>query len=195
MKCIIVAKGPTAKKLKKSDYPDDYIVCINQACILVDFPDFVVMNDIDSLDGLTTNDVKHIKTFIIPEYPHINERMSPHITKDDFIERLNQLGYTGNVNTFNLHTAPLMKQSLITVSPHCVTTTHTAIYYFNKKYSIQDFETYGFLKGNGYHGQFNQIANTEQKQHIANSYNTKLNYFNNCLTKIIGTLRINVIMY
>lgn len=195
MKCIIVAKGPTAKKMKKADYPNDYIVCINQACILVDYPDFVVMNDIDSLDGLTTTDVAHIKTFVIPEYPHINARMSIHVTKTDFIEKLNQLGYTGTVTTFNLHTAPFMKSSLITVPPSCETTTHTAIYYFHMKYAIKDFETYGFLKGNGYNQHFNKITNTKSKQDIANSYNVKQRYLTDCLTKIVNTLRINVNMY
>ena len=142
---IIVAKGPTAKYLMKNDYPDTIIIGINQACIFIDKPDFVFMNDIDSLDGLTSIDVQNIECFVIPEYPHIHEGMNINITKDDFIERLNNLNYMGRIETFNLHTSPSMKSGLVTTENTCVTTVHTAIYYMNKRYNLDVFETYGFL--------------------------------------------------
>ena len=46
MSAIIVAKGPTAKQIYKDDYPDTYIVGINQACKFIDKPDYVFMNGI-----------------------------------------------------------------------------------------------------------------------------------------------------
>ena len=147
---IIVAKGPTAKRMCKLDYPNTYIVCINQACCLVDKPDFVVMNDIEALDGLTLADIKDVQTFVIPEYPHLNGKSSLSITKKDFVNKLDTLGFVGNVQTYNLYNSPSKKNKSITVSSNCVSTTHTAICYLNLKYNATNFETYGFLKGSGY---------------------------------------------
>ena len=52
MSAILVGKGPSAKSVVKHDYPDTFVVAINQACKLIDAPDYVFMNDIDSLKGL-----------------------------------------------------------------------------------------------------------------------------------------------
>ena len=156
---IIVAKGPTAKRMCKLDYPNTSIVCINQACCLVDKPDFVVMNDMESLNGLTLADIKDVQTFVIPEYPHLHGKSSLSITKKDFVNKLDTLGYVGNVHTYNLYNSPSKNNDSIVLSPDCVSTTHTAICYLNLKYNVTNFETYGFLKGSGYNEEIEKIAN------------------------------------
>jgi len=61
MDCVIIAKGPTAKCLHKSDFPNTMLIAVNQAVKLVDKPDLVVMNDIDAgLYGLEKKDIMNV---------------------------------------------------------------------------------------------------------------------------------------
>ena len=180
MKAIVVAKGPTAKRLRKEDYTDAYLVAINQACKLIDKPDYVFMNDIESLKGLSSEDIKEVGCFVIPEFPHQNERATVNITKTNFIDKLKNLNFTGKIETFNLHTGPVKKDGLLTTIPECRTTSHTAIYYLSKIYGVKQFETYGFLIQNQYgyqneqfykdtdHYTVEQIKRIYEKSYIVN---------------------------
>jgi hypothetical protein len=183
-KCIIIAKGPTAISLKKKDHPNDVIVCINQACKLVDEPDFVFMNDIESLWGLTEKDIKGVKHFVIPEYPHKHRKPQLAVTHETFRQELNKLRYSGEISIFNLHTSPKKDAKLISTTKDCSTTTHTAIYYLYNKFGFKNFVTYGFLMGNGYNEIFNDLTikcnhkhqkeNMNEITRIKNMYNISL---------------------
>lgn len=179
MSAIIVAKGPTAKQIYKDDYPDTYIVGINQACKFIDKPDYVFMNDIESLKGLTSEDVKQVQCFVIPEFPHQNARATVSITKTDFITKLNKLNYTGKVVSFNLHTGPVKKDGVLTTIHACTTTSHTAIYYMSKVHGVTHFETYGFLIQNEYGYQneefYTYISETHSENDIKHIYKRDFN--------------------
>ena len=187
-KCIIIAKGPTAISLKKKDHPNDVIVCINQACKLVDEPDFVFMNDIESLWGLTENDIKGVKHFVIPEYPHEHEKAHLSVTHDTFTQELNKLRYSGKISIFNLHTSPKKNTKLVSTTSDCLTTTHTAIFYLYKTFGLQTMVTYGFLMGNGYKKMFNDL---EIKCNHHNDKEQELN----ALTKIKKMYNLSLTMH
>ena len=195
MTAILVGKGPSAKSIIKKNYPESYVIAINQACKLIDDPDYVFMNDIDSLKGITSEDIKGVKCFIIPEYPHKNEKASVSVTKNDFIQRLRQLDYTGNIQTFNLHTGPVKKDALLTVTSDCVTTGHTAIYYMSVVHDVKVFETYGFLVLNkdGYHNrQFYEDTNHYTEDEIKCIYKKKFFKHEQALSRIVNKLGIQV---
>lgn len=186
-KCIIVAKGPTAKYFYKRDHERDIIVGINQACKLIDHPDYVFMNDVESLTGLTSDDVTNIKTFIIPEYPHINSRPNRNITYLDFKKKLDKLNFQGNIVTFNLHTSPKINPLLLITSEFCVTTTHTAIFYMNKVLHITNFDTYGFLikDADGYNDEINCLLKQNKYLIEASQCHSKNYVYNEkCLHEI-----------
>jgi hypothetical protein len=194
-KCIIIAKGPTAISLKKKDHPNDVIVCINQACKLVDEPDFVFMNDIESLWGLTEKDIKGVKHFVIPEYPHKHEKPHLTVTHETFKQELNKLRYNGEISIFNLHTSPNNNKNLISTTKDCLTTTHTAIYYLHNKFGIKNFVTYGFLMGNGYNKSLEYLTKNSNylalmsKSYTSNKHTLLVNAFQNMQNK----LNLNVI--
>ena len=181
--CIIVAKGPTAKKLKKKDYPNTVLIGVKQAFLLIDEPDFVLMNDIEGLNDLEKGDLAHVKCFLIPEYVHKGFKPHEH-GKRDFIHKLKELGYTGKVQTYNLKQPPGCKKNdqVVTLSGHCVTSTHTALAYMSQVYGIKTFHTYGFLiEGQtGYRGDFYNSNKKEQnvKRQYDRFYNMHLNSFN-----------------
>ena len=145
-KVVIVAKGPTAKRIYRRDHPDDILVGINQGLKMIDDVDYVFMNDMESLEGLTSEDIKRVRKFVIPEYPHYKCKFDWSMDHVVFREKLKELGYEGEVELFNLYTSPMPRGDLITVSSNCTTTTHTAIYYLNKKLGSVEYDTYGFLK-------------------------------------------------
>ena len=195
MNAVIVAKGPTATYLKKKQWTNTLLIGINQACKLIDKPDFVFMNDIESLKGLTAEDVKDVKCFVIPEYPHINLKPNIHLTKKDFLNKLSELDYTGNVETFNYYTTPNSVPSLLTTNSDCITTVHTAIFYMSKVYNIQRFRTFGFLisNRNEYHNEtFYEYQKQFSKNEIRDLYASKYEQHLGCLNRIIETLNINV---
>ena len=195
MSAIIVAKGPTAKPIFKKDYPDSYVIAINQACTLIDTPDYVFMNDIESLKGITSEDIKGVKCFIIPEYPHKNGKPSLSVTQKDFVEKLRQLDYTGNIETFNLYTGPVKKNPLLTVTSDCVTTGHTAIYYMSVVHNVKVFDTYGFLVVNR-HGYYNRqfydagIHHTEDE--VKCNYKRSFVKHTKALDRIVNAFNIQV---
>ena len=193
-KCIIIAKGPTAISLKKKDHPNDVIVCINQACKLVDEPDFVFMNDMESLFGLTENDLKGVKHFVIPEYPHEVEKPNLKVTHLRFRHELDKLKYTGKISIFNLHTSPKRNVELISTTNDCKTTTHTAIFYLHHQFGFTNFVTYGFLMGNGYHKDLQYLTkDSNHRASISKSYSNKHTDFVKAFQKIQEQLNINVV--
>lgn len=197
--CIIVAKGPTARYLKKSDFPNTYLVCINQACKFVDKPDFVFMNDIESVNGLTCDDIKYVKHFVVPEYPHMNEVFNINVTKEFFIDWLSKNEFKGKLLTYNLHTSPFINKNLIITDPNCVTTLHTAIYYMNKIFKLKQFITYGaFIKHlKGYHVDMEYLikehSNPIYKYNIVVNHYSNIFEFNvNCLATIEKLLNLQI---
>jgi len=195
MKAILVAKGPTAKRLCKDDYTDTYIVAINQACKLIDKPDYVFMNDIESLKGLTPEDVRYVQCFVIPEFPHQNERATVSVTKNNFIDKLRNLHFTGKIETFNLHTGPVKTDGLLTTIPECRTTSHTAIYYMSKKHGVKHFETYGFLIENEYgyqNEQFYKDTDHYTIQQIKHIYEKSFNVNIKSLNIIKALCKFNI---
>ena len=198
MSAILVGKGPSAKNIKKMDFPQTSVIAINQACKLIDQPDYVFMNDIDSLKGVTSVDVQNVKCFVIPEYPHHNEKASLNVTKHDFVNKLKQLNYSGKIETFNLHTGPFKKDALLTTISHCKTTGHTAIYYMSKVYGIKSFDTYGFLimHKDGYHNQqFYEDTNHYTESQIKRIYKNKFDKHEQALCHITKALDIQVNRY
>jgi hypothetical protein len=157
-----MAKGPTAKNIYRKDHPQSILVGINQGLQLIDDVDYVFMNDIESLCGLTSEDLRGVKTFVIPEYPHKKCRFDWSNDHVVFCDRLKELDYKGNVLLFNLHTSMLPRGDLINVSTNCTSTTHTAIYCLNKMFGYDDFETYGFLK-KGKYGYLKEMENMADK--------------------------------
>ena len=195
MSAIIVGKGPSAKNIKKSDFPGTYVIAINQACKLVDKPDFVFMNDIDSLKGITPKDIQHAKCFVIPEFPHHNEMACRGITKTDFVHKLNDLKYNGKIETFNLHTGPVKKAGLLTTTTDCKTTGHVAVYYMSKEYGVTHFDTYGFLMRNqdGYHNQqFYDDTNHYTERQIKYIYKHKFDKHEDALNRLNKTLGVSM---
>lgn len=196
MSAIIIAKGPSAIKIRKKDYPQQHLVAINQACKLIDRPDYVFMNDLESLKGLSSKDILNAKCFVIPEFPHKNCRAWRDTTKDDFIVKLKELNYQGEIQTFNLHTGPTKKDNLVTTISDCITTTHTAIYYMSKVYGVKSFVTYGFLIINKDGYQDNQFYehtnNNETEQQIKNVYKKRFTINRKALDRIVKSLQIEI---
>jgi len=189
-KCIIIAKGPTAISLKKKDHPNDVIVCINQACKLVDEPDFVFMNDMESLFGLTENDLKGVKHFVIPEYPHEVGKPNLKVTQQTFRHELDRLKYSGEISIFNLHTSPKRNVELISTTNDCKTTTHTAIFYLHYQFGFTNFVTYGFLMGNGYNKDL-QLLTQHHRAYSRKNWNYE--HTINALQNIQKKSNINVV--
>ena len=191
--CMIVAKGPTAKKLKKEDYPNTILVGVKQGFLLIDKPDFVVMNDVEGLNGLQKADVSRVKCFLIPEYAHKGLKPYEH-GKREFISKLKDLGYTGKVQTYNLRQPPgcTKNDDVVTLSGHCVTSTHTALAYMSEVYGIKTFQTYGFLiKGQtGYRNDFYNSEKTEKK--VNKSYDKLYGMHLNSLIHLQDSLNLTV---
>ena len=195
MECIIVAKGPTCKFLKKDTHSNSTIVCINHACKLVDKPDYVFMNDIDALIGLDKTDLTNIQHFVIPEYPHMNFRPNPKINHKDFEQKLRELGYNGPISIYNLNTINNVKKNpdLIKIDPEGVTTSHTAILYMIKKFNCKKFTTYGFCKGKKYHEEFKYLNNIKEKRNDEKGFDDRrMKLMQTNLDKLISKYNIIV---
>ena len=57
------------------NYPNDVFVGRNQACKLIDKPDYAFMNDFESLFGLTNDDIKHVQNFVFAFHPRQNLKL------------------------------------------------------------------------------------------------------------------------
>eukprot|EP00976_Prorocentrum_cordatum_P026727 543496-Prorocentrum_minimum.AAC.2 len=155
MDCIIVAKGPTAKYLQKSSFPNTQLVAVNQAVKLIDKPDFVVMNDMDAgLYGLEKKDIMNVQTFCIPEFPHVKCSPDPKVTSETFKETVYSLTdheFSGNFLIYNLHTSPKPNQQLPLFKVPGISSTHYAMMIASQLYDKRKILTYGFGIGTSYH--------------------------------------------
>jgi hypothetical protein len=151
---IIIAKGPTAIHLKKRDYPHTLLIAVNQACKLIDEPDVVVMNDIESLFGLQKEDLINIKQFYIPEYPHKKARATLSVTYKTFINEVNAIvgeDYSDRFKMYNLHTSPRKNTNLPSFQVAGTSSGHQAIIIAAQLFNANKIITYGFCKGSSYH--------------------------------------------
>jgi hypothetical protein len=152
--CVIVAKGTTDIYLKKHDYPNTLLIAVNQACKLIDKPDVVVMNDIESLFGLQKEDIKNIKQFYIPEYPHMKARATFSVTHQTFKNKVNAIvgeDYSDRFKMYNLHTSPRKNTNLPSFQVAGTSSGHQAIIIAAQLFNAKKIITYGFCKGSSYH--------------------------------------------
>ena len=85
-KIVLVGKGPTAKKIKKSD---EYgIAALNNAVILCEEVDYLFINDIEILDLIDEDQWSKVKMIIIPTYPHYNCGPYKHITHNTLLDKI-----------------------------------------------------------------------------------------------------------
>lgn len=191
MDCIIVAKGPTAKCLYKSDFPNTLLIAVNQAVKLVDKPDLVVMNDIDAgLYGLEKKDIMNVHTFCIPEFPHFKCSPDPKVTSGTFkdtVYRMTDYEFSGNFLIYNLHTSPKPNRDLPSFKVPGMSSTHYAMMIASQLYHRRKILTYGFGIGSSYHPVIrslyphsvehlytNQTQSRNQAMKIASVYNVEL---------------------
>jgi len=144
---IIVAKGPTAKYIKKIDWPNHTLVAINQACIFIDKIDYTFMNDIEALDGLSMNDVRKTNYFVIPEWPHKQSKIDiPNTSYITFQKKLHAICHPfepPGIILHNLFTSHLPNPSL-PCTDVCISTVETAISFLAKYNNVKHFDTYGY---------------------------------------------------
>lgn len=188
-KILILGKGPTAIDIKKSDYPDHIIVGINHAILMIDEVDYFFLNDIESLNGIPKEKFNHIKTIVLPEYPHRKNRAdinTTYLTAKNKIDNKNI-----NFEIFNLFTSPKPNHNLIHIDS-VKTTTDTAIKYLTLKYGYKHFDLYGICKGSGYHNSiYNNIPLYNKK--ISRIYNQKrLDSIKNNILKIQKKFKLTI---
>lgn len=143
----VVGKGPTAKYLKHSDYPNDIFVAINQAAIFMDEIDYLFANDIEGLNGIPDDKYDHIKNIAIPEHPHLDGMPRNDVTYEFVMNKLKHKNL--NYIIYNLHTWNNPNPNLVTPEG-AISTGGIAIGYFLKYKNIKHFETYGIGTGRGY---------------------------------------------
>lgn len=145
-KAVIVGKGPTAQYICKADFPGHYTVAVNQACIFIDDVDYLCMNDYESLQGLTKNDLMKVKNLVIPEWPHFDCRPKiPHVSHQTIIDevvRICDSEHTPNAIVFDLYTSPNRNDNLISID-RIVSSTETAISFLAKHKNVIDITTFG----------------------------------------------------
>lgn len=172
---IIVAKGPTAKYIKKNDWPNHILVAINQACIFIDEIDYVFMNDIEALDGLSMSDIRKTKYFVIPEWPHKQSKIDiPNTSYVTFQKKLHQICgpfEPPGIILHNLFTSPIPNPSL-PCTDVCISTVETAISFLAKHNNVKYIDTFGYNVQHAmkYHQDLHFLANTNH------TYKTIINH-------------------
>ena len=168
-KVLILGKGPTAINIKKNEYPDHIIVGINHAILMIDEIDYFFLNDIESLNGIPEDKFNHIKTIVLPEFPHKDKRAMLNITYKNVIEKIKNKDI--KVEIFNLFTSPRPNNNLIKIVG-VLTTSDTAIKYLTMKYNYKHFDLYGICKGSGYHKSISSNI-PEYNQNCGKAYNDR----------------------
>lgn len=143
----IVGKGPTAKYLNHSDYPNDIFVAINQAAMFMDEVDYLFANDIEGLIGIPDEKYDHVKNIAIPEHPHLDGTPRKDVTYEVVKNKLKHKNL--NYIIYNLHTWKTPNPDLVTPEG-AISTGGMAIGYFLKYKNIKHFEAYGIGSDEGY---------------------------------------------
>ena len=115
---------------------------------MIDEIDYFFLNDIESLNGIPEDKFNHIKTVILPEYPHKDKRAISNLTYKYVVDRIKNKNV--KIEIFNLFTSPKPNNNLIKIVG-VLTTSDTAIKYLIMKHNYNHFDLYGICKGGGYH--------------------------------------------
>ena len=170
---IILAKGPSARFLKKSDKYD--VATINNASWMHPCPKWSFHNDLEPMELMSDDDFKEIKTIICPSYVHTLQNPRFNNNNGDFhFHRLAEF-FPGRFDHINFHVYELhpgdnsrpeeQKRTGLQIAddvatlpewPH--TTTQTATMWLLKYENIRDIIIAGADPGKGYHPYFSERA-------------------------------------
>ena len=149
-KALVVGKGPTAKLIRREDFPEvDVFVGINQAVQFIDYPDVLVMNDMEGADDIPDETMKHLKIIVIPFYPHHKEHSQFTHTWRDVKSRLKS--FTGEFFIHYLFTTPppLRLEPFPILHPSPLNSASIAIAYLNS-IDVKTIDFYGIALSGGY---------------------------------------------
>jgi len=169
---IILAKGPSARFLDKSDKYD--VVTINNAIWMYKTPKWSFFNDLEPMEQMKDSDFVGVKTMIIPSYLHsqYNPRFN-NVSVDVHFHKLREF-FPGRYDHIDIHLYELHpgdnsrieecertgldNSNVSSLDEWPRSTAQTAVMWLMKYENCKDFITMGCDPGRGYHSYFLERA-------------------------------------
>ena len=96
---ILMGKGPSARPIEVSD---KYVVgALNSAILFCDRIDYFFLQDIETLDNVSPDDIERIDTAVVPAHPYKNHLQHPSLTFANLIAGL------PGIRNFSVYQNPL----------------------------------------------------------------------------------------
>ena len=151
---VIVGKGPSAKHVPASDA---YCVgAINNATMFCERVDFLFLQDVETLDNMSSEDFTKVDRAIVPAYPYQNHVQSANLNHLALISRM------PGISNFTVYSPRLENPALSPVDgldsfPNCYSGGDTAVAWALKN-GFRDFIFVGIDPEGGLHQDVQQAA-------------------------------------